>query len=93
MKVGIKDHMCNYFDDIIQVESFDFDNILSDKKSHENIFIYDFSCKTLIGSKHMQITFDEVHTFIRNHYWTKNLVIFTPEKYGVIFDSIRYYIG
>ena len=21
MKVGIKDHMCNYFDDIIQVES------------------------------------------------------------------------
>ena len=31
--------MCYYFDDIIKLENFNFDNILIDDKSHENILI------------------------------------------------------
>ena len=34
---------------MIKFEDFDFDNILIDEKSRENIFIYDILYKTLIG--------------------------------------------
>ena len=37
-KVYIKIRTSYYFDDIIKLEDFDLDNILIDKKSHENIF-------------------------------------------------------
>ena len=50
---------CYYFDDIIKLELIDFDNILIDKKSHENILIYDISYKTLIESKPFRIRFDK----------------------------------
>ena len=40
-KVRIKNRMCHYFDDIIKLE--EFDNILIEEKSHENILIYDIS--------------------------------------------------
>ena len=40
-KVRIKNRMCYYFDDIIKLE--EFDNILIEEKSHENILIYDVS--------------------------------------------------
>ena len=41
-KVRIKNRLCYYFDDIIKLEDFDLDNILTDEKSRE---------KTLIGAK------------------------------------------
>ena len=47
-KIRIKNRTCYYFDDIIELEDFDLDNILIDKKSHKNILIYDISYKTLI---------------------------------------------
>ena len=37
----IKNRTCYYFDDIIRLEDFDFDIILINEKSHENILIYD----------------------------------------------------
>lgn len=43
--------MCYCFDVAIDIEDFDFDNILLDKKSYENIFIYEVSYKTFIASK------------------------------------------
>ena len=36
--------MCYYFDDIIKLEDFDHD-IFIEKKSHENILIYDILYK------------------------------------------------
>ena len=36
-----------FFDDIIKKENVDMDNILIDKKLHENIFNYSISYKTL----------------------------------------------
>ena len=57
-KVRIKNRTCYYFDDIIKLEDFDLDNIFIDKKSHENILIYDISYKILIDSKPLRISID-----------------------------------
>ena len=50
-KVRIKNRTCYYFNNIIKLEDFDLDNFLTNEKSHENIFIYDISYKTLIEPK------------------------------------------
>ena len=51
--------MCCYFDDISKTEYFDFDNILLNKKSYENILTYDVSYKYLIGPKPLYITLNK----------------------------------
>ena len=53
-QVWIKNCTCCYFDDIIKIKDFKFD-ILLDEKSYENVLIFDFSYKTLIGSKPLRI--------------------------------------
>ena len=50
-----------YFDNIIRVEGIDFDNILLNKKSCENILIYGTSYKTFMGVKPLRIRFDQVY--------------------------------
>ena len=50
-KVHMKNRTCCYFDDVIQLEFFDLDNILIYKKLHKNTLIDDISHKTLIDSK------------------------------------------
>ena len=57
--------MCYYSDDIIKFEDFDFDNIIIDKKSLENILIYDVSYKTLIETNPLHISFDKIDGIIR----------------------------
>ena len=57
-KVRIKNRTCYYFDDIIQLEYFDLDNILIGEKSHENILIYDISFENVIDPKTFRIRFD-----------------------------------
>ena len=42
-KLCIKNCTCYYFDWIIKLGDFNLDNILIDKKLHENILIYDIS--------------------------------------------------
>ena len=59
-KVRPKNCTCYYFDDIIKLEDFDLYNILIDKKSSENILIYDISDKTLIDAKLLRIRFDKI---------------------------------
>ena len=46
--VSIKNRTCFYLDDIIKFEDLDFDNILLDKKSYENVLIYNISSQTFI---------------------------------------------
>ena len=43
---------CYYFDDITEIEDFDFNNILIDKKSYQNILVYSISCKTWLEQNH-----------------------------------------
>ena len=50
--------MCYCFNDIIKIDNFDLDNILQDKKSSENILVYNISRKSLIDSKPLRIRFD-----------------------------------
>ena len=50
-RVSIKNRACYYFDDVIEIEDFDLDNILLDEKSYENILISGVLYKTLIGVK------------------------------------------
>ena len=52
--------MLLFFDDIIKIEGFDFDNILLDKELHVNILIYGISYKILIGTKPLRIRLDKV---------------------------------
>ena len=80
-KAHIKNHTCYYFDGIIKIEDFDFDNISLDEKSYENILLYDISCKTLIGTKPLLISFDNVDGFIKVYDGNKHLVLLSPKKY------------
>ena len=92
-EVGIKNRMGYYFDDIIKVQDFDFDNILFDEKSCQRIFIHDVSCKTFIGERFLCIMLDKVDGFIRYYDGTIYLVLFGCEKYYAIFHRIKYLIG
>ena len=62
-----KNRACFYFNNIIKLEDFDFDNVLFNEKSYENILIYDVLYKTLIGTKTLHIMFDKVDGFIRDY--------------------------
>ena len=80
-KVGIKNRTCYYFDDIVKIEDFDFDNILLEEKSSENILIYDASYKILIDARLLRILFDKVDRFIRDYNGRKYSVLLGPEKW------------
>ena len=92
-KIRFKNRTCNYFDDIIRLEDFYFDNILINEKSHEKILIYNFSHKTLIGTNSLRIRFDKVDGFIRIYDRTRYLTLFGSEKYDAIYIRIRYLIS
>ena len=91
-KARIKNLTCYYFDDIIELKDFDFDNILIDKKSHENILIYSILYKNLIGPKPLRIRFDKIYGFIKAYYGTKHLALLSSEKYDAIYNRMRYLI-
>ena len=88
-----KNRTSYYFDDIIKIEDFDFDNILLDEISYGNILIYDISYKTLIGAKPLHIRFEKIDGFIKVYDRTRYLILFGGEKYDFIYNRIRYLIG
>ena len=93
-KVRIKNRTClHYFNEIIKLEDFDIDNILIDKKSHENILIYHISYETLIGSKSLRIRFDKIDGLSRTYDETRYLTLFRSEKCDAVYDRIRYFIS
>ena len=91
-KVCIKNRTCYCFNDIIKFKDIDFDNILIDEKSQENILIYDISYKTLIGPKPLRIRFDKIDGFIIISDGTRYLVLFGSEKYDGIYNRIKYFM-
>ena len=76
----------------IKLEDLILINILIDKKSHENILIYGISYKTLIDTKTLRITFLKIDEFIRIYDGTIYLALSGFEKYGAIYNRIRYLI-
>ena len=93
-EIDIKNCTCYYFDDVIKIEDFDFDNILIDEQSYEKVLIYDISYKTLIGTKPLHIRIDKVDGFIIFYDETRHLVLFASEKYDTICNKPekQYYI-
>ena len=63
--IDIENRTCYYFDDIIKIENCNLDNILIDRKSYENILVYNISYKTLSDAKSLHIRFDKINGFIR----------------------------
>ena len=74
-EIDIKNCTCYYFDDMIKIEDFDLDNILTDKKSYENILVYNISYKSLIDYIPLRIRFDKIDRFIRVYDGTRYLVL------------------
>ena len=83
-EIDIKNRTCYYFDDIIEIEDFDFDNILIDEKSYENVLVYKISYKSLIDYKPLRIRFDKIDGSVRVYDGTRYLVLFGSEKYDSI---------
>ena len=81
--------MCYYFDDIIELEDFDLDNILIDEKSHENILNHHISYKALIDSKPSRIRFDKVDGIVRIYDRSRYLILFGNKNYDTIYDKIK----
>ena len=73
-EIDIKNGTCFYFEDIIKIEDFDFNNILTDEKSYESILVLDISYKILIGAKPLRIRFDKIDEFIKVYDETRYLV-------------------
>ena len=61
-EIDIKNHTCYYFDDIINVNDLDLDNILL----YGYYLIYDAAYKTPYGPKPLRIIFDTVYRYIKN---------------------------
>ena len=88
-EIDIKNCTYYYFNNIIKIEDFDFDNV----KSYKNILVHDISYKTLIGAKPFDIRFDKRNEFIRVYNGARYLVLFGLEKYDPNFYRIGYIIG
>ena len=80
--VSTKNRTCYYLDDIIKIEDLDFDNILLDKKSYENVLIYIISSRTFISAEPLRI-FVKVDGFMRVYDGARYLVLFGPENYAI----------
>ena len=73
----------------MKIENFDFDDILINEKSCENIFVNNISYKTLMGAKPVRIVFDDVNGFVRVYDGTRYLVLFGDEKCDFIYNRTR----
>ena len=78
-EVCIEIRSCYYFDDMIKLEDFDFDNILINVKSHKMFLIYDVLYKNLISPKNLHIRFDKIDRFIKIDDRARSLAFLVPE--------------
>ena len=65
----VKYFTCYYFDDIIKTE--DFDKILIDEKSYENMVVYNILYEILIDSNPLRVRFNKIEGFIRVYNRTR----------------------
>ena len=96
-EIHFENFRCCYFDEIMRVEDFDFDDNLLDKKlnesPYENILVYDISCKPFMGAKPLHIRFDKVDGFIKVYDGITFFLLFGPWRYDSIYGRIRYVIN
>ena len=92
-EINIKNRTCYYFHDVIKMEDFDVDHLLTDKKSYENVLAYKIPYKSLISAKPLCIKFNKTNWFIRTYRSARYLVLFSSEKYNFCYSRIRYLVG
>ena len=59
---------------------FDFDNMLIDKKSQENILVYNILYKSVIDYKPLRYRFEKINEFIKVYDETRYLALLGSEK-------------
>ena len=63
-EIHFKNCTCYYFDEIMQVGDFDFDdnllNKISNEISYKNVLVYGISYKTFMGAKPLRIRLDQL---------------------------------
>ena len=92
-EINIKNCTDSQFEDIININDIDLNNILLDEKSYENSLIYDMAYKTTFEPKLLGIIFHKVGGYIRKYDSTKHLEVTNSDyKNERIFDRIRYVI-
>ena len=75
------------WDDIIKIEDFDPDNIQINKKSDENILVYNISYENLTDSKPLRDRFNKLDGIVRVYDRTRYLFLFGSEKYLIPFTT------
>ena len=68
-----------------RVEDIDIGKILLDKKSYENIFIFDITFETSMSAKTLRITFNKVDGVIKNYAGTEYLELFVSRISNAIY--------
>ena len=78
----------------MKVEDIDFDNILFDKNSYENILVYSILYKTIMGAKLLGIRLEKLFGVINIYGFTRYLELF-DSYYGIyaIYDKINYLLN
>ena len=75
------------------VEDTDFENILLDEKSYENILTWYISYKTFMGATPLHIRFDKVNGIIEIYHGSRCLELFGLRIYNAVYERIKYLIS
>ena len=77
----------------MRVIDIDVSDILLNEKWNENILIYDVSHKTCTGAKPVCTWFDKIDGFIKKYDGITYSLLFAPERYKAIYDTINHLIS
>ena len=92
-EIGINISTICYFHDIVNINEFDFGNILLYEKSYKNFLICDIAYQALYGAKLLRIIFDKVESYTSSYDSTEYLALFCSNvKFEINTDVIRYLI-
>ena len=75
---------CYYFDDIIKIKLFDFNDILLGEKSCGKTWLYDISNKSLIWIKPLHIKSDKVDGYIAVYKSKSGIAYVFSRNYAII---------
>ena len=93
-EINIKNCACFYFENLIRVFNFNFDNTLLEEKLYENISVYGMSYKALTGPKPLCIRHHKIDGFIRVCGGkSRYLALFDHGFFDKICDKIKYLIS
>ena len=79
-EIDIKNCTCCYFDDIVNINDLNLNNILLDEKSCKNILLYGFTCKSIYRGKPLLLIFNKIEGYIRKNDSTKYLALHHTNK-------------